>query len=66
MQIPNLVYHDLCFYCSGAGTIKAYDPECGHDDAPCLHCMGSGLDDHGLIMAGLIQPPKEVTAWVMS
>jgi hypothetical protein len=48
-----------CEVCTGTGYQSVFHPEMGRDLLDCPHCLGSGLNMLGLILAGVLIPPPE-------
>jgi hypothetical protein len=48
-----------CDVCNGDGRQAAPHSETGHDAVECLPCLGTGLNQLGLIVTGLLHPPND-------
>lgn len=48
-----------CDDCRGSGQIQVPDQDTGFDLSECEACMGTGYNQLGLILQGILQPPPE-------
>lgn len=48
-----------CADCDGAGEIGEFSPETGHEPVTCGTCLGTGYNQLGLILSGILKPPAE-------
>jgi len=48
----------LCDECDGRGEISVHHPETGTDIEACANCAGSGYNQLGLILQGILEPPE--------
>lgn len=48
-----------CETCEGAGEMAMHDAETGHEPELCGSCLGSGYNQLGLILHGILKPPPE-------
>jgi hypothetical protein len=48
-----------CSDCRGSGETTIHDPETGLDFIMCESCLGSGYNQLGLIIKGILKPPEE-------
>lgn len=53
------VEHIWCDACDGTGEIAIFDAETGTDVISCESCLGSGYNQLGMILQGILQPPEE-------
>lgn len=48
-----------CKECRGLGEVQVYSEECGMDLWECDFCCGSGMNQLGWILSGILNPPPE-------
>lgn len=48
-----------CDDCQGTGEMAIHDPETGSDIIDCETCLGSGYNQLGLILQGILTPPEQ-------
>jgi hypothetical protein len=48
-----------CDDCKGTGEYSVFDPETGNDIIDCETCLGSGYNQLGLILQGILTPPEQ-------
>jgi hypothetical protein len=53
------VEHIWCDTCEGTGERAIFDPEAGQDMIPCQECLGSGYNQLGMILQGILKPPDD-------
>ena len=48
-----------CETCAGAGEVLLHGEETGYEPIECEDCLGSGMNQLGLIMHNILRPPAE-------
>jgi len=51
--------HVDCDDCEGTGEVIVLNQESGYDLAECRACLGSGYNQLGLILRGILKPPAD-------